>query len=82
MKESTGVVGAVWVRLLDVVCCLAGRPLLSLNVQAVGPFRSYDKASKIADELQIEYDLKHEEEDPDLSPTVIFQVVSLEKAGK
>ena len=80
MKESTGVVGAVWVRLLDVVCCLAGD--LSLNVQAVGPFRSYDKASKIADELQIEYDLKHEEEDPDLSPTVIFQVVSLEKVGK
>ena len=40
------------------------------------------KASMIADELQIEYDLKHEEEDPDLSPTVIFQVVSLDKVGK
>ena len=62
--------------------CVAWLGDLSLNVQAVGPFRSYDKASKIADELQIEYDLKHEEEGPDLSPTVIFQVVSLEKAGK
>ena len=27
MKESTGVVGAAWVRQLDVVCCSAGRPL-------------------------------------------------------
>ena len=62
--------------------CVAWLGDLSLNVQAVGPSHSYDKASKIADELQIEYDLKHEEEDQDLSPTVIFQVVSLEKAGK
>ena len=62
--------------------CVAWLGDLSLNVRAVGPFHSYDKASKIADELQIEYDLKHEEEDPDLPPTVIFQVVSLEKAGK
>ena len=62
--------------------CVAWLGDLSLNVRAVGPFRSYDKASKIVDELQIEYDLKHEEEDTDLSPTVIFQVVSLEKAGK
>ena len=62
--------------------CVAWLGDLSLNVRSVGQFRSYDKASKIADELQIEYDLKHEEEDTDLSPTVIFQVVSLEKAGK
>ena len=62
--------------------CVAWLGDLSLNVWAVGPFHSFDKASKIADELQIEYDLKHEEEDTDLSPTVIFQVVSLEKAGK
>lgn len=62
--------------------CVAWLGDLSLNVQAVGPFRSYDKASKIADGLQIEYDLKHEEEDPDPTPAVIFQVVSLEKAGK
>ena len=52
--------------------CVARLGDLSQNVQAVGPFRSYD----------IEYDLKHEEEDPDLSPTVIFQVVSLDKVGK
>lgn len=62
--------------------CVARLGDLSQNVQAVGPFRSYDKASMIADELQIEYDLKHEEEDTDLSPTVIFQVVSLDKVGK
>ena len=62
--------------------CVARLGDLSQNVQAVGPFRSYDKASMIADELQIEYNLKHEEEDPDLTPTVIFKVVSLEKVGK
>ena len=62
--------------------CVALLGDLSLNVWAVGPFHSYYKASKIADELQIEYDLKHGEEDSDLTPTVIFQVVSLEKAGK
>lgn len=62
--------------------CVALLGDLSLNVWAVGPFHSYYKASKIADELQIEYDLKHREEDSDLTPTVIFQVVSLEKAGK
>ena len=62
--------------------CVAWLGDLSLNVRAVGPFHSFDKASKIADELQIEYDLKHEEEGPGLQPTGIFQVVSLEKVGK
>ena len=41
--------------------CAAWLGDLSLNVQAVGPLHPYDKASKIADGLQIEYDLKHEE---------------------
>ena len=57
--------------------CVAWLEDITLNIKAVGPFRSRDIAERVADNTQIAYELKHAN-DVENRPIVIFQVVRMD----